>query len=165
MPGGSLKFAGIPVTDPPGAEGAGEGPGPEPGTPPGPGVGGPEEAARGGGAPRLSRWKALIFAAISGFKAAPPPLPIVLGGGLLAAFTLPRGVDEGVMPAVGRPGPAVEALRGDGLEGNCWAAASDGSRVCADSGAAEGEDSRGLPSLGESMAAGGRRCMLSGLGY
>jgi len=81
----------------------------------------------------------------------------VLGGGLLAAFTLPRGVDENVMPAVGRsgPGPVVKALRGDGLEGNCWAAASDGSRVGADSGAAGDEDSRGLPSLEESMAAGG----------
>jgi len=97
MPGGRRKLPGTPATDPPGAEGAGERP--EFGTEPAPGVVGPELAVRGGGAPRLSRWKARILAAISGFKAAPPPLPMVLGGGLLAAFRLPRGVDEDVMPA------------------------------------------------------------------
>lgn len=56
----------------------------------------------GGGALERVRWKALIFAAISGLSAPPLPIP-TFGGGRgppRADWTLPRGVDEAVMPAV-----------------------------------------------------------------
>lgn len=69
----------------------------------------------GGGALLRSSANALIFAARSGLSADPLP-PIVLGAGLLAALTLPRGVEEGVMPAVlevAAGAADVETLRGD----------------------------------------------------
>lgn len=94
MPGGRRKFAGTPPRDPLGTEACGVWPGGPPG------VGGPEVLARGGGAPRLARWKSLILAAISGVNDDPPlPLPMVVGTGRRAAFRLPRGVDEDVIPA------------------------------------------------------------------
>jgi len=43
----------------------------------------------------------------------PPDLPIVLCGGLLAAFTVPRGVEEGFMVGVA----AADTLRGDSWDG------------------------------------------------
>ena len=81
----------------------------------------------------------------------PPPLPIVLGGGLLAALTLPKGVDEDVIPAV--VGLAVEAPRGGIFDGDCGPSALGESTVGEELG--EVGDSRGLPSLGGSIAAGG----------
>lgn len=53
----------------------------------------------GGGAPRLSRWNARIFAARSALSP-PPVLLMVLCGGLRAALMLPSGVDEAVILAV-----------------------------------------------------------------
>jgi len=148
MPGGRRKFAGTPPRDPLGAEGCGVWAG-------GPGVGGPEEAARGGGAPRLSRWKALILAAISGVNDDPPlPLPMVVGGGLLAAFTLPRGLDEDDIPAVLGPGPVIAGPRGGGLEEVCGLVPFGLSTLGDKTREGEVGDLRGLPSLGVSMAAG-----------
>lgn len=102
MPGGILKFAGTPpaIADgPPGVGGARLGTGP---------VevpvccccwsGIPDCVRPTGGCPVLPRWKAFILAAISGLS--DPPLPNVLGGGLLAALTFPSGVDDEVIPAV-----------------------------------------------------------------
>jgi len=45
-------------------------------------------------------WKAFILAAMSGFRAPPLPIELTVGAGLLAAFTLPSGVEELVMLAV-----------------------------------------------------------------
>lgn len=69
-----------------------------------------------GGAPLLSRWKALIFAARSAFNP-PPALFMVLccGIGFRAALREPRGVDEGVIPAVVAEEDIV--LPGDSLGG------------------------------------------------
>lgn len=69
-----------------------------------------------GGAPRLERWKAFIFACISSGS---PPVRILGsddGGtaGRRAAFKVPRGVDEGVMLAVAGKS---EVERRDGIRG------------------------------------------------
>lgn len=93
-----------------------------------------------GGAPLRSRWKALIFAAISGFS--PPPLPIVLCGGRRAALRLPRGVDEFVMLV-----PALDSRGGDA------SSCDEDSRPGDEGGEGDcvGESSAAGSSLGESM--------------
>ena len=89
---------------------------------------------------------------MSGFNA-PPPLPIVVGAGLLAALTLPSGVDEAVMRGVVGVADMLRSERRGGLRGPSEDGASNEGREGDSSGDCEEGDSTGLSSPdGGSMA-------------
>lgn len=86
----------------------------------GPGVDAPGVIAPLFGAFCLDTEKAFILARMSGFICAVPPLapasePAVGGGFPLAAFSVPKGVDEAVMLEVSAPGlDSLEVVRAGG---------------------------------------------------
>lgn len=79
-------------------------------------------------------------AAMSGLRAPPLPRVLTVGAGRLAALTLPRGVDDVVMPAVyGAEAAEVETERGERRGGWLPSAVSGGVRPSNESAGEDGE--------------------------